>query len=96
MLKKLGRNITIINVIAFAIIILVGGVSIFLTKNILHNAYMIEEESEHIAIINNIHTNAYRLILAIHHFLIEADEVYSTEAVTYISGIGTKLSTSSK
>ncbi len=31
MLKKLGRNITVFNAIAFTVVILVGGASIFLT-----------------------------------------------------------------
>ncbi len=89
MLKKLGRNITVFNAIAFTVVILVGGASIFLTQRILHNAYKIEEESEHISIIHGIHTDAYRLILAMHHFLIDANEIYSREAVSLISKIKT-------
>jgi len=87
MLKKLGRTITIFNAIAFTVVILVGGVSMVFAKNILHNAYKTEEESAHISIIHNIHTDAYRLVLAMHHFLIDADEVYSQEAVSLISKI---------
>lgn len=89
MLKKLGRNITVFNAIAFTVVILVGWISMVFAKNILHNAYKIEEESEHISIIHNIHTDAYRLVLAMHHFLIDADEVYSQEAVSLISKIKT-------
>jgi signal transduction histidine kinase len=91
MLKKLGKNITIVNAIVFTVVILVGGISIFLTQKILHNAYKIEELSEHIVIIDDIHTDAYRLVLAIHHFLIDQDEVYSQEAIRLISEIQTKV-----
>jgi len=91
MLKKLGKSITIINALAFSVVILIGGVSIYLTKDILHNAYKIQEESENIAAIDTIHADAYRLVLAIHHFLIESDELYSQDAISLINHIQTKL-----
>jgi signal transduction histidine kinase len=91
MLKKLGKSITIVNALAFTVVILIGGVSIYLTKDILHNAYQIQEESENIAGIDTIHADAYRLVLAIHHFLIESDELYSQEAISLINHIQTKL-----
>jgi signal transduction histidine kinase len=90
MLKKLGRNITVFNAIAFTVVLLVGGVSMVFAKNILHNAYKIEEESEHISIIHSIHTDAYRLVLAMHHFLIDADKIYAREAISLISQIKTE------
>jgi len=91
MLKKLGKSITIVNALAFTVVILIGGVSIYLTKDILHNAYEIQEESENIAIIDTIHTDAYRLILAIHHFLIDSDELYSQDAISLINQVQATL-----
>lgn len=85
MLKKLGKSITIANAIAFAVVVLVGGVSIFLTKNILRSAYEIEKLSKDIIEIDDIHSEAYRLVLSIHHFLIDPDELYSKESLAAIS-----------
>ena len=85
MLKKLGKSITIANALAFTIVILVGGISIFLTKDILHNAYKIEELSRDIITIDDIHADAYRLVLSMHHFLIEPDELYSDEFIRTIA-----------
>jgi len=48
MIKKLSRRITIINILAMTVVVLVGGISIFMTQEILHNGYKIEEESKHI------------------------------------------------
>lgn len=39
MQKQLGKNITLVNTIAFIVVILVGAGSIFLAKDILHNVY---------------------------------------------------------
>jgi two-component system NtrC family sensor kinase len=85
MLKKLGRSITIVNVVAFVIIALVGGVSIYLTKDILRSAYKIEKMSRDIIKIDDIHSESYRLVLSIHHFLIDPDELYSEESLNAIS-----------
>lgn len=87
MLKKLGRSITIANAVAFTVVILVGGVSIFLTKDILHNAYKIENLSRDIITIDDIHGDAYRLVLSMHHFLIEPDELYSDESIRTIAAL---------
>lgn len=70
MLKKLGKNITIVNVIIFIIVMLVGGVSIFLAQRILHNGYKIQQEGEDIARVDDLYSYAYRLVLDMHHFLI--------------------------
>ncbi len=91
MIKKLGRNITIINTIALFGVVLVGGVSLFLAQNILHNAYKVEGISKDIVTVDSIHTDAYRLVLSIHHFLIDPDEVYSKEAIELISKIKKKV-----
>ncbi len=79
MLKKLGKSITIANAAAFSVVILVGGVSIFLSQKILHNQYKIKELSSDIVTIDSIHARTYQLILAMHHFMIDPDEIYSTE-----------------
>lgn len=91
MLKKLGKSITIANAVAFLVVILIGGVSIFLTKDILHNAYKIEELSKDILTIDSIHSNAYRLVLSIHHFIIDPDELYSSESIEAIASIKKKI-----
>lgn len=91
MFKKLGRYITILNGAAFLAVILVGGVSIYLTKDILHNAYKIERLSKDILTVDSIHTDTYRLILAMHNFLIDHDEIYSDEAVSLIPIISKKV-----
>jgi signal transduction histidine kinase len=66
---------------------LVGGISIFLTKEILHNGYKIQEESQHIKIFDDLNADAYRLVLAIHHFLIDPDEIYANEAIAIVAKI---------
>ncbi|MEW6599610.1 MAG: ATP-binding protein [Nitrospirota bacterium] len=91
MLKKLGKSITVVNAVAFTVVILVGGVSIYLTKEILHNAYKVEELSKDIVEVDSMHSDAYRLILAIHHLLIETDDLYSREAVEVISELKKKV-----
>ena len=91
MLKKLGKSITIANAIAFVVVVLIGGVSIYLTKNILRSAYKIEELSNDIIRIDNIHSEAYRLVLSIHHFLIDPDELYSGESLEAISTLKEKV-----
>jgi len=91
MIKKLGKTITVLNAMAFTVVILIGGISIYLTKEILHNTHEIQEESKHIAIIDKIHTDSYRLVLAIHHFLIDFDDIYSIEIISLISQIRTRV-----
>ncbi len=91
MLRKLGKSITIVNAIAFVVVILVGGVSIYLTKEILHNASRVEGLSRDIIKVNNIHSDSYRLIISIHHFLIEQDIDYSLEAIRTIDNIKLKV-----
>ncbi len=91
MLKKLGKSITIANAVAFLVVIFVGGVSIFLTKDILHNAHEIEELSKDIIEVDSMHSDAYRLVLSMHHFLIEQDELYSRETIEIISELRKKV-----
>jgi nitrogen fixation/metabolism regulation signal transduction histidine kinase len=91
MLKKLGKSITTLNVIAFTIVILVGGISIFLTKNILHNAYKVEELSRDMLKVDSIHADAYRLVLSIHHFLLEEDSLSSSDALQTLSQLEGKI-----
>ena len=91
MLKKLGKSITVVNAIAFTAVILVGGVSIYLTKDILHNAHKIEELSKDIVEVDSMHSDAYRLILSMHHMLIEQDALYSREAIDVISELKKKV-----
>jgi uncharacterized protein involved in exopolysaccharide biosynthesis len=91
MLRKLGKGITIINVAAFTVVILVGGISIYLTKDILHNTYKIEEISEDILTIDSIHSDTYQLIQNIHHFLLEEDDLSSQAALELISKLRMKI-----
>jgi nitrogen fixation/metabolism regulation signal transduction histidine kinase len=81
MLKKLGKNITLINTVAFIMVIIVGGGSIFLAQDILHNVKNSKEMSEHIMAVDVIHADSFQFLLAIHHFLIDPDEVYAEKAV---------------
>ncbi|MBI4687622.1 MAG: HAMP domain-containing protein [Nitrospirae bacterium] len=85
--KKLGKHIIIANIIIFIVIMSVGGVSIFLSWNIQHNGYKIKEISEHIVIVDEIHINAYRLVLFMHHALIDPSPIYSREIIALISSI---------
>jgi signal transduction histidine kinase len=91
MLKTLGKSITIVNAIAFTIVVLVGGVSIYLTKDILHNAYKVEELSKDIVEVDSMHSDAYRLILSMHRLLIEQDKRHSKEAIDVISELKKKV-----
>ena len=91
MLKKLGKSITIVNAVAFVVVVLVGGVSIYLTKNILRNAYHIEKLSKDIIEIDDIHSESYRLVLSIHHFLIDPDPFFSEEAIASISTLRSRV-----
>ncbi len=88
MLKKIGKSITIVNAIAFTIVFLVGGISIYLTKEILHNAYKIEDLSKDIIEVDSIHSDAYRLVLSMHHFLLREDEtfVHITSVLSELKG----------
>lgn len=90
MLKKLSKTLTIVNSIIFAVVILIGGVSIFLTSEILHNGYKSKEISEHMPIVNDIYSDAYRLVLAMHHFLVYPEKIYSSEAALKIHTIEQK------
>jgi signal transduction histidine kinase len=90
MIKKLGRGITIANAIAFFTVISVGGISIYFAQNILHNGYKMQRESKNIAFVNELYSHSYRLIVAMHHFLIDPDTLYSKEAVEEMSKIEEK------
>ncbi len=92
MLKKLGKSITIANAIAFTVVIMVGGVSIFLSQKILHNEYNIKEISRDIVTIDSIHASTYQLILAMHHFIIDPHEIYSTEVRELTEKLESKVS----
>ena len=91
MLKRLDRNITIANLVAFTMVVLIGGTSLFLAKDILHNAYKIEEESENVMFVDSIHTDAYRLVLGMHHFLIKQDREILHETLKLRSQINKKI-----
>ncbi|RJQ46469.1 MAG: HAMP domain-containing protein [Nitrospiraceae bacterium] len=91
MLRKLGKSITIVNAIAFIVVILVGGISIFLSQKILHNTHKIEKISMDIVTVDSIHSEAYRLVLSMHHFLLEEDKVFSKESMDLISGVTEKV-----
>ena len=91
MLKKIGRSITIVNATAFIIVILFGGISIFFTYDILHNAYEIQELNEDIILVDSIHADIYRLVLGMHHLLLEEDEYSSKEAVEVLESIKNKI-----
>jgi signal transduction histidine kinase len=90
MIRKLGKSITIVNIIAFFTVFSIGGISIYYAQNIMHNGYKMQEESRNIAFVNELYSHAYRLITAMHHFLIDPDKLYSDEAIEEIEKIGAK------
>lgn len=85
MLRKLGKSITIVNAAAFTVVILIGGISIYLTQQILRSAYKTKGISEDIIAIDSIHADTYHLIRNLHHFLLEEDDFSSQEAMTLIN-----------
>jgi signal transduction histidine kinase len=88
MLHKLSQRITTINVIALVVVVLIGGISLYFTAQILHNGYKIKELSEDIIKIDDIYSHSYRLVLAMHHFLIYPyDEIYSEEILDALNSI---------
>jgi len=91
MLKKLSKNITIINVIIFVVVILVGGVSIVFSSKILHNSYKIQKMSEHIILVDGIHATSFQFLLDIHHFLIDPNEIFAQSARDNLNKIEKEL-----
>ncbi|MCK5503950.1 MAG: hypothetical protein KAJ10_02245, partial [Thermodesulfovibrionia bacterium] len=85
MQKQLGKNITLVNTIAFIVVILVGAGSIFLAKDILHNVYKSKEISGDIMIVDSIHSDSFQFLLAMHHFLIDPDEAYAEKAMELLA-----------
>ncbi len=92
MLRKLGKNITFLNSIAFLMVIIVGGGSIFLAKDILQNVYKSKEMSEHIMAVDVIHADSFQFLLAIHHFLIDPDEIYAEKSVRLLKKLEQEIS----
>ncbi len=92
MLRKLGKNITLLNSFAFLMVIIVGGGSIFLAKDILQNVYKSKEMSEHILAVDVIHADSFQFLLAIHHFLIDPDEIYAAKAVRLLAKMEKEIS----
>lgn len=91
MYKKLGKNLTIVNAIVIAVVVLVGGISIFLSQKILQNGYKIKEMSEHVLTVDSIYTDAFRLVIAMHHCLIGPSEASAKETVSLISKIESEI-----
>ncbi len=87
MFKKLGKIITILNVIGFVLVMLVGGTSIFFAKQILDNGYKIEHIGLEINEVDNVRTDALRLIHHIHTFFITQDPAHSTHANKTVASI---------
>lgn len=87
MFKKLGKIITILNVIGFVVIMIVGGTSIFLAHDILANSYKIQHVSVEMGIITNVRTDSSRLMHYVHNFFISQDELYSNNALAVIESI---------
>jgi len=83
----LRKRITIAYVAVLTVIFFFAGGSIFLSKDILHNLYKIEEESRHIIMVNDIHKDSKRLILALHHFLLHPSKIYIDRSVQLLSRI---------
>ncbi len=80
MFKTLGKIITILNIIGFALVMLVGGTSMYFAKHILDNGYKIEHIGIEINEVDNVRTDALRLIHYVHTFFITQDQTYSSHA----------------
>jgi signal transduction histidine kinase len=80
MFKKLGKIITILNITGFILVMLVGGTSIYLAKKILNNGYKIEHIGLEINEVDNIRTDALRLLHHIHTFFLTKDPLHSNHA----------------
>ena len=87
MFKKLGKIITILNIIGFALVILVGGTSIFLSQSILNNGYKIEHIGLEINEIDNIRTDSLRLLHHIHTFFLSQNSIHSSHANMTVANI---------
>jgi len=87
MLKKIGKGITIVNASAFAAVILFGGISMFFTYDILQNAQEIQELNEDVIMIDSIHSDIYKLVLDMHHLLLEEDEFTSNDVIELLDSI---------
>ncbi|MBI5213642.1 MAG: HAMP domain-containing protein [Nitrospirae bacterium] len=87
MFTKLNNNILIAFVLFVTSVLVVGGISVYSAKDILNNTGGIEEESKHIMIVDNIHASAYRLILAIHHFIIVPKVKYFKDANNLLQNV---------
>ncbi len=81
MLNKLGRIITVSNLTALIVVVLVGGASIFLTRHIFQNTNKTKEISERIVMLESIHADSFHYLLAIHNFMIEPGKVYARQAI---------------
>jgi signal transduction histidine kinase len=87
MFKKLGKIITILNIIGFILVMIVGGTSIFLAKKILNNGYKIEHIGLEINEIDNVRTDALRILHHIHTFFITQDSIHSNHANKTVASI---------
>jgi len=87
MFKNLGKIITVLNVIGFILVMLVGGTSIFLSNHIFKNGHKIEHISLEINDIDNMRTDALRILHHIHSFFINQEEVYSNHANRTVANI---------
>ena len=91
MFTKLNNNILIAFVLFVTVVLVVGGISVYSARDILNNTGGIEEESKHIMIVDNIHASVYRLILAIHHFIIVQKVKYFEDANNLLQNIDSEV-----
>ena len=88
---KLDKNISIIYSVVFLVLITFGGISVYLSSTILHKLHEIEEESRHVVIVKQMYKDVFRLVLAMHHFLIHPEKAYVGEMSSHLSEIETRV-----
>lgn len=88
---KLRKNISIIYAIVFLALLAIGGFSVYLSNTILYKLHEIEEESRHVVIVKQMYKDVFRLVLAMHHFLIHPEQAYVGEMSSQLSKIETRV-----
>ncbi len=87
MKKKLGSYILAAFILVLFGIISIGGVSILMVKDIIHNVHYIQEESKHVDNPESLHDKSYDLLLSIHHFVIQPNKEYADKTLKVFNEI---------
>ncbi len=91
MKRKLGSYILAAFIMVLLGIISIGGLSILMVKDIIHNVHYIKEESKHVDQPESLHDKSYDLLLSIHHFIVKPDKEYADRALKVFDEIEKSL-----